>query len=79
MAATAGLLNKIWTEVIPLVSYSLVGVSGVSLGQFPPSLEPVFEVIPKHSSMLVVDFLGASENLVNFQPIDGRRIGGRYG
>ena len=32
IAATAGLLSKIWTEVISLVSYSLVGVSGVSLG-----------------------------------------------
>jgi len=28
--------------------------------------------------MLMVDFLGPSENLVNFQPIDGRRIGGGY-
>ena len=49
-----------------------------SLGQFLPSLEPVFEVIPKHSPMLVVDFLGSPENLVNFQPIDGRRIRGGY-
>jgi len=28
--------------------------------------------------MLMVDFLGPSENLVNFQPIYGRRIGGGY-
>jgi hypothetical protein len=52
--------------------------SDVSIRQFLPSLEPVFEVIPKHSSMLMVDFLDPSENLVNFQPIDGRRIGGGY-
>jgi hypothetical protein len=58
--------------------YSLVGVSGVSLGHFVPRLEPVFEVIPKHSSMLMVDFLGPSEDLVNFQSIHARRIGGGY-
>jgi hypothetical protein len=78
IATTAGLLIKIWTEVISLISYSLVGISGVSLGQFLPSLEPVFEVIPKHSSMLMVDFLGPSEDLVNFQSTDGFWTGGGY-
>jgi len=45
-----------------------------SLGLFTPRLEPIFEVIRKHSAALTVDFMGAPEDFLNPQSIACSRI-----
>src|SRR5260370_23760016 len=66
------------SQSLTTASISYSACSTVSLGQFLPRLEPVFEVIPKHSAVLLVYFPGPSDDLVNVQSIDSFPPGSGY-
>ena len=66
------------SQSLTTASISYSACSTVSLGQFLPRLEPVFEVIPKHSAVLLVYFPGPSDDLVSVKSIDSFRTGSGY-